>query len=145
MQCPVCRAVYRPAKAKLSVAASEPVSESASKSVEEVKTPVASICRRCGADLSPLIRIHDQALWCHRQALQRLQQGDYLEAKGYNEQAIALHQNNADFHALAGQLWALEGEFSLAVISWQKAVRLKPQQPLASSCLQILATAERYR
>ena len=140
MQCPVCRAVYRPAKDKLLAADSE----SASKSVE-VRIPLASVCRRCGVDLSPLIRIYDQALWYHRQALQHLQQGDYSEARGYNERAIALHQNNADFHALSGQLWALEGEFGLAVASWQKALRFKPQQPLASNCLQILATAERYR
>ena len=84
----------------------------------------------------------------HRQALQFLQQGDYSKAKKNNNQAIALHQNSADFHALAGQLWALEGEFSLAAVSWQKALALYPQQPLASSCLQILTekiTSERYR
>ena len=138
IKCPVCRAVYRPTKAKLFVAAS----------AEEVRTALASVCRRCGVDLSPLIRIHDQALSYHRQALQFLQQGDYSKAKRNNEQAIALHQNSADFHALAGQLWALEGEFSLAAVSWQKAVDLNPQQPLASSCLQILTekiTSERYR
>lgn len=130
MKCPVCRAVYRPSKVKLQIS---------SETTGEIKTsPSASVCRRCGADLSPLIHIHDQALWYYKQALQCLKNCDYSQAKVCNEQALALHQNNADFQTLAGRLWALEGEFQQAITSWQKALRLDPQNPVAGSNLQIL-------
>jgi len=67
----------------------------------------------CGVDLSPLI--HDRAIWYHRQAIQALQAGDYPAATTWNNQALALYVNNAAFHALAGQLWALQGEFRQAL------------------------------
>jgi len=130
MKCPVCRAVLRPLKVR-----SLPTTNQIT---EEMKSPTASVCKRCGADLSPLIHIHDQALWHYQQALQCWKNGDYSQAKAWNEQALALHQNNADFQTLAGRLWALEGEFQQAITSWQKALRLDPQNPVASSYLQIL-------
>jgi Flp pilus assembly protein TadD len=113
MKCPVCRATYRPAN----------------------ETP---FCRRCGADLSPLIQIHDQAVWHCRQAIQLVKAGDYAAAQAQNNRAIALHYNNADFHALAGQLWALQGEFQLAITAWKQAQKLEPLHPVACSCLRIL-------
>ncbi len=113
MNCPVCRAVYRP-------------------------NPQSPICRRCGVDLSPLIQIHDQALWYYRRALRLLADGNYAEAKATNEQALALHHGNADFHALAGRLWALEGELQQALASWRRALMLDPQNRSASRCLQSL-------
>lgn len=113
MKCPVCRAIYRPANE-------------------------TSLCRRCKADLSPLIQIHDRALWHYRQAIQLVKAGDYAAAQTQNNQAIALHYNNADFHALAGQLWALQGEFHLAQAAWKQAQKLEPLHPVACSCLQIL-------
>lgn len=123
MKCPVCHAVYR----------------TSSQAIRELKSPASTrVCRRCGADLSSLIRLHDQAVWYYQQALQSLQNGDYFQARVWNEQALALHQNHADFQTLAGQLSALEGEFQQAIVSWQKALRLAPQHPLAYRCLQIL-------
>lgn len=113
MKCPVCRATYRPAHE-------------------------ASLCRRCGADLSPLIQIHDWAVWHYRQAIQLVEAGDYAAAQMQNEQAIALYHNNADFHALAGQLWALQGEFQRAIAAWKQAQKLEPLHPVAGNCLQIL-------
>jgi Flp pilus assembly protein TadD len=111
MKCPVCHAIYR---------------------------PPAPLCRRCGVDLAPLIRLYDQAVWHHRQALQHLQAGDDEAAIGQNDQAIALHYQQADFHALAGQLWARQGEFKRAIGCWQTAQTLDPKQPLAVACLAIL-------
>jgi len=55
--------------------------------------------------ISPLIHIHDRAIWYHRQAIQALQAG-LPAATTWNNQALALYVNNAAFHALAGQLWA---------------------------------------
>jgi len=69
--------------------------------------------------ISPLIHIHDRAIWYHRQAIQALQAGDY-PATTWNNQALALYVNNAAFHALAGQLWALQGEFRQALAAWEK-------------------------
>jgi tetratricopeptide (TPR) repeat protein len=122
MNCPVCRAVYRPSGERGRVGEGESESK----------------CRRCGADLSPLIQIHDQALWYYRRALRLLTDGNIAEAKATNEQALALHHGNADFHALAGRLWALEGELQQAIVSWRRALILEAQHPLASRCLQSL-------
>jgi len=113
MKCPVCRATYRPADG-------------------------SPFCRRCKADLSPLIQIHDRAVWHYRQAIQFFVAGDYLAAQAQNERAIALNSNNADFHVLAGQLWALQGEFQRAIAAWKQAQRLKPLHPVPGNCLQIL-------
>jgi tetratricopeptide (TPR) repeat protein len=110
MKCPVCRAIYRPAP--------------------------SPNCRRCGVDLSPLIRLHDQAVWHHRQAIQELQAGRYAEATVSNQQALALNASSDDFQALAGQLWALQGEFRPAIAAWKRARHLNPQHPTATRCLQ---------
>jgi Flp pilus assembly protein TadD len=87
--------------------------------------------------LSALIHLHDQALWYHRQALQSLKAGDYAEAQAKNDQALALHHQNADFHALAGRLWALQGEFGQAIASWKQAQKLDTQHPTACGYLKI--------
>ena len=89
-----------------------------------------------------MIQIHDQALWYYRRALRLLADGNYAEAKATNEQALALHHGNADFHALAGRLWALEGELQQAIASWRRALKLDPQHPSASCCLQSLLGAK---
>jgi tetratricopeptide (TPR) repeat protein len=110
MQCPVCRAVYRP-------------------------SPTHS-CRRCGLDLSPLITLHDQALWHHRQALESFRAFDYPTAIAENDRALALIPNQPDFQAFAGQLWACQGEFAKAIAAWEKALQLDPHQKKAEACLQ---------
>ena len=131
MKCPVCGAIYRPSLAN---------KDSGGESRET--TLSSPLCRRCGADLSPLIQLHDQALWYHRQAIQSFKAGDYTTATTQNHQALALYSNNADFHALAGQLWALQGEFWQAIDAWKKALELDPQHPTASACLECLMAFE---
>ena len=111
MKCPVCHASYR---------------------------PPALLCRRCGVDLSPLIRLRDQAVWHHQQAIQYLEAGQYAEAIAENDQAIALHHQQAEFHALAGQLWALQGKFDRAIDDWKTAQALDPKHPIAAACLDSL-------
>ncbi len=111
MKCPVCNAGYR---------------------------PPAPLCRRCGVDLAALIRLHDQAVWHQRQALQHYQAGAYAEAIAQTDQAIALQPQEADLHAFAGQLWAGQGQFERAIACWQIAKTLDPHQPLAIACLNIL-------
>ena len=118
MKCPVCRAPYQ------------------SKASEQ-NAPVLN-CRRCGADLAPLIHLHDQALWHHRQAIQCFEAGDYDTAIAQNDQAIALHTQQAEFHALAGQLRALQGDFGGAIAAWRMAQQLDPQNPIVMIGLQIL-------
>jgi tetratricopeptide (TPR) repeat protein len=51
---------------------------------------------------------------------------------------LALYANNADFHALAGQLWTLQGEFRQAIKAWKKAQQLDPQHSTAGACLECL-------
>jgi tetratricopeptide (TPR) repeat protein len=119
MKCPVCRATYRAPK-------SSPPTES-------------KPCHRCGADLLPLISLHDQAIGYHRQAIGQLAAGDLTAAMAANDQAIALHSQHPQFHALAGQLWALQGNFGQAWRSWQLAQQLDPQNATVSACLDILA------
>lgn len=104
MKCPVCRATYRS----------------------------GAICHRCGVDLTPLIHLHDQAIWHHRQAIQAFQSGDYATAIAHNGQAITLHTQQPDFHALAGQLLALQGDFPKAIAAWKIAQRLDPKHPTAT-------------
>jgi tetratricopeptide (TPR) repeat protein len=111
MKCPVCNANYQ---------------------------PPALVCRRCGVDLAALIRLHDQAVWHHHQALQHYQAGAYAEAIAQTDQAIALQPQQADLHAFAGQLWAWQGQFDRAIGCWQTAQALDPQHPLAGACLAIL-------
>ena len=123
MKCPVCRAIYRSLGKE-----------------ENSNSPSASLCRRCGADLAPLIYLHDQAIWYHHQAIQALRSGDYRGSMQINNQALALYSNHADFHALAGQLWALQGELGAAIAAWQKAQQLSPQHVSASACLQFFVT-----
>ncbi|MGA7953387.1 MAG: hypothetical protein WCA07_07680 [Gloeobacterales cyanobacterium] len=127
MKCPVCRAIYRPASASKELGVES----------GENRLPSA-LCRRCGVDLSPLIHLHDQALWYHRQAIQAFKVGDYAAAATQNNQALALYSNNADFHALTGQLWALHGEFRQAINAWKKAQQLDPQHSTAGACLECL-------
>lgn len=114
MKCPVCGAVYRSAM------------------------PSAFTCRRCKADLSDLIRLHDQAMWYHRQALSLLQQENYSEAEVNNQQALTMYSSHADFHALAGKLRALQGNFALAIASWQQALQLDSQNAIASTAMQMI-------
>jgi tetratricopeptide (TPR) repeat protein len=102
MKCPVCRATYRPASKN-------------------------QLCHRCGADLSLLIELYDQAIGHHRQAIAHFAAGDLTAAIAANNQAIALHSQQPKFHAFAGQLSALQGEFALAIRSWQLAQKLDPQ------------------
>jgi tetratricopeptide (TPR) repeat protein len=92
-------------------------------------------------DLAPLIHLHDQAIWYHRQAIQALQAENYPAATTWNRQALALYSNNADFHALAGQLWALQGEFQRAILAWQKARQINPQHNTAHVYLEALEKA----
>ena len=126
MKCPVCRAPYRPASAS-----------SAADSDAAHANPAlrSALCRRCGVDLSPLIQLHDRAIWHYRQAIQAFRAGDYAVAIASNDQAIALW-SNADFHAFAGQLWALQGEFLQAIAAWKIAHQLDPQQAIAHAGLQ---------
>ncbi|GAA6616391.1 hypothetical protein [Scytonema sp. NUACC26] len=125
MKCPVCGTVYRPLKGS-----GESLSVSTASS--------SPSCRRCKADLSDLFRLHDQAVWYHKQALHLLTQGSYSEATEYNNRALALYYSNADFHALAGKLSALQGEFREAISSWQQALKFDPQNAIACHCLQAI-------
>ncbi len=125
MKCPVCRATYR-----------------SSEKSENSNPPSTYLCRRCGVDLTPLIHLHDQAIWYHHQAIQALRSGDDREAMHRNDRALALYANHADFHALAAQIWALQGELGAAIAAWQKALQLNPQHPTAGTFLQVLATPD---
>lgn len=137
MKCPVCGVVYRPTKG--SSGAQELLSRGTEGDEEVVSIPPPSpTCRRCQADLSDLFRLHDQALWYHQQALHLFTQGRYPEAAANNNSAIALNYSNADFHALAGKLSALQGEFREALSSWQQALQFDPQNTIASNCLQMI-------
>jgi tetratricopeptide (TPR) repeat protein len=89
-------------------------------------------------DLSPLIHISDQALWHYQQAVEEFKAGRYEQAAASNQRALALHSSNADFQVLAGQLWALQGEFRPAIAAWKRARQLNPQHPRATACLQCL-------
>jgi tetratricopeptide (TPR) repeat protein len=115
MKCPVCRAIYR------GTGGSEP-----------------QPCHRCGADLAPLIRLHDRAIACHRQAISLFAAGNLLEAIAENDRAIALHAQQPLFHAFAGQLWACQGDFDRAVRSWKLAQQLDPTHHIAVDCLELL-------
>lgn len=130
MKCPVCRAIYR------SPGRDQEVRDANFGTPDQI--PAALNCHRCGVDLSPLIHLHDRAVWYHRKAIQALQAGDYPAATAWNEQALALYANNADFHVLAGQLWAVQGEFRQAIGAWKKAQQLNPQHPTANAYLQEL-------
>ena len=134
MKCPVCRATYRSSR----VRAQGAVTREDANLYTQSPIPKTLNCHRCGVDLSPLISIYDQAIWYHRQAIEALQAGDYLTATIWNNQALALYTNNADFQALAGQLWAVQGEFRQAIAAWKKAQQLDPLHPTANVYLQVL-------
>lgn len=118
MKCPVCRATYR----------HTPSSDH----------PNVKPCHRCGADLAPLIQLHDQAIHWHRTAIEQFKIGDLKAATTSNEQAIALHSQHPKFHAFAGQLWAVQGDFKAAVRSWKVAQKLDPKNAIVTSCLEIM-------
>ena len=117
MKCSVCRATYR-------------ITES---------TDLAKPCHRCGADLAPLIQLHDRAIAHHRQAIAQFTAGDLPAAMLANDLAISLHAQNSAFHAFAGQLFALTGAFDNAIRSWQFAQKLDPKNMLVSNYLEIFA------
>jgi Flp pilus assembly protein TadD len=117
MKCPVCRATYR-------------VTDSSEKTKP---------CHRCGADLAPLIQLHDRSIAHHRQAISHFNAGDVPAAILANDRAIALHAQNPAFHAFAGQLFALIGEFHRAVRSWQVAKQLDPKNTSVSNYVEIVA------
>ena len=114
MKCPVCRALYQPGQSTLA-------------------------CRRCGADLTALIQIHDRALWHYRQAIIHLKTEAYLDAQTHIQQAIALNSRNATFYALAGQIWALQGSWQAAIEAWKQAQRLDRSNQTTADCLKLLA------
>jgi tetratricopeptide (TPR) repeat protein len=116
MKCPVCRATYR---------------------VTESSEPTKP-CHRCGADLAPLIQLHDRAIAHHRQAIAQFTAGDLPSAMVSNDKAIALYSRNPAFHAFSGQLFALAGQFDRAVRSWQFAQKLDPKNTFGSTCLDII-------
>ena len=147
MKCPVCGAVYRLTKGNrgsLEQPNNDYKQETATISASSSPSPLLSTpsssptCRRCKVDLSDLFRLHDQAIWYHRQALHLLTQGLYPEAAAHNNQALVLYYSNADFHALGGKLSALQGEWREAISSWQQALKFDPQNAIASNCLQII-------
>ena len=120
MKCPVCRATYRKPP--------EPPDF----------TLTLKPCHRCGADLIALIRLYDQAIHLHRQAIAQFTAGDVTQAIQTNEAAIAIHSQQPKFHAFAGQLWALQGNFTAAVRSWQTAQQLDPKDSIVTACLEIM-------
>ncbi len=122
MKCPVCRATYR---------------NTPSSDHPEVKP-----CHRCGADLAPLIQLHDRAIHHHRTAIAQFKAGDLTDAIASNEQAIALHSQHPKFHGFAGQLSAVQGDFIAAVRSWKIAQKLDPKDTIVSDCLAILETLQ---
>ncbi|MTJ48104.1 tetratricopeptide repeat protein [Dolichospermum sp. UHCC 0259] len=131
MKCPVCGAIYRPTKGT--------GAQGGETDGQISPLPAHSpTCRRCKADLSDLINLHDQAIWYHRQALDLLLKGYYPEAATHNNQALALYYGHADFHALAGKLSALQGEWREAIASWQQALKLDPKNTVAGDCLEMI-------
>ena len=70
-------------------------------------------CHRCGADLPALIRLHDHAIYLHRQAIAQFATGDVTQAIETNETSIAIHLQQPKFYAFAGQLWAVQGDFKV--------------------------------
>ena len=124
MKCPVCGAIYRPTRA-VGTQGGETDSQTSP------LPPHSPTCRRCKADLSDLITLHDQAIWYHRQALDLLSKERYSEAAMHNNQALALYYSHADFHALAGKLSALQGEWREAIASWQQALKFDPKNAIA--------------
>ena len=66
-----------------------------------------------GADLTALIRLHDYAIYLHRQAIAQFAAGDVTQAIETNETSIAIHLQQPKFHAFAGQLWAVQGDFKV--------------------------------
>ncbi len=114
MKCPVCRATYQPGQA-------------------------SPACRRCGADLTALIQIHDRALWHYRQAIAHLKAAAYLDAQTHIQQALALNSRDATFYALAGQIWAIQGNWQAAIEAWKQAQRLDRSNQNAADCLKLLA------
>ena len=95
-------------------------------------------CHRCGADFTALIRLHDHAIYLHRQAIAQFAAGDVTQAIETNETAIAIHLQQPKFHAFAGQLWAVQGDFKAAARSWQTAQHLDPKDTIVTDCLSIL-------
>ena len=114
MKCPVCRATYR------------------------IRESSIAPCHRCGADLTLLIELYDRSIAHHRKSIDLFIAGDYPEAMIENNKAIALHSQYPAFHAFAGQLWAIMGEFEQGVRSWKIAQKLDPQNKLVNECLEML-------
>jgi Tfp pilus assembly protein PilF len=118
MKCPVCRATYR--------------------KPQSLDPPEVKPCHRCGTDLAPLIQLHDRAIHHHRTAIAQFQSGDLPAAIASNNQAIALQSQQPKFHAFAGQLSAVKGDFKAAVRSWKVAQQLDPKDAIVTDCLTIL-------
>jgi tetratricopeptide (TPR) repeat protein len=119
MKCPVCQVVYRHQTGD--------------------ETSVSLSCRRCKADLSDLITIYNHAVWYHREALGLFGRKFYHQAQEFNDKAIALHYKQADFHTLAGKLWALQGEYGKAISAWRVALDIEPKQAIAGECLELIS------
>jgi tetratricopeptide (TPR) repeat protein len=102
-------------------------------------TSISLSCRRCKADLSDLITIYNQAVWYHREALGLFSRQLYHQSQEYNDKAIGLHWKQADFHTLAGKLWALQGEYAKAKSAWRLALDIEPKQAIAHECLELLS------
>jgi len=130
MKCPVCRASYRPSAAQPGFAEAEGRGQRAGG-----EEPLTYPCRRCGADLTSLIQLHDRATYHYRKAIALFQSANYPAAQAELQRAIALHRTNADYYVLNGQLHALQGDFGGAIAAWKQAQSFDPKHPYAAQIL----------
>ncbi|NEQ29028.1 MAG: hypothetical protein F6K28_60830, partial [Microcoleus sp. SIO2G3] len=83
-------------------------------------------------------QLHDRAIKHYRQAIELLKGQDYSAAQTQIQAAITLNRN-PDFYALAGQLYALQGQFRQAIAAWNYAQFLDPNHSAARNYSRLFA------
>lgn len=86
-----------------------------------------AVCDHCGADLSAVKSVLDNANTHYNEALALAHSGRLDEAIAQLEAALALSSQNPQFHNLLGTLYAQKGLFSEAIRAWEQTLALDPE------------------
>ncbi|GMV67476.1 MAG: hypothetical protein KJ050_14535 [Candidatus Omnitrophica bacterium] len=91
-------------------------------------------CPTCGAEYKIEVGGKDsQDLF--REAMQRIEAGQVIDAKGLLSKAIEMDKDNASYRFYLGSVLYKLGEYEAAYNSWQKADRLLPNNERIYRCL----------
>ncbi len=88
-------------------------------------------CESCGADITAVKSLIDNANEHYNEALALAHAGKLDEAIGQVEAALSMNAQNTNYHNLLGTLYAQKGLFSEAIHAWERCLAIDPEMEKA--------------